>query len=95
MKSKNNPFTDHQWGALISMVIVAVWGIWVIWLHLTRPMGMDFIELLFLSALVPIYVILLPLYGLRVRWSYISGIIVLLGLFVGLLKSILDNSFFF
>jgi CubicO group peptidase (beta-lactamase class C family) len=30
-----------------------------------------------------------------VRWSYISGIIVLLGLFIGLLKFILDHSIFF
>jgi CubicO group peptidase (beta-lactamase class C family) len=30
-----------------------------------------------------------------VRWSYISGVLVLLGLFVGLAKSMLDRTFFF
>ena len=88
-------FTPHQLGALITLMVVAIWGIWVSWLHMTRPLGVEHTEILFLSAMVPFYLILLPLYGLRVRWSYISGIIVLLGLFAGLTKSVVDQTFFF
>jgi len=88
-------FTPYQISAIISLLIVAVWGAWVSWLPMTRPMGINFTEILFLSTLVPIYIILLPFYGLRVRWSYISGIVVLLGLFAGFTKSILDQTFFF
>jgi CubicO group peptidase (beta-lactamase class C family) len=90
-----NTFTSNQLFSLITMTIVAIWGVWVSWLHLTRPMGADHMEFLFLSAMVPIYLILLPFYGLRVRWSYISGIIVLLGLFAGLMKTVVDQTFFF
>ena len=85
----------NQLGALITLAVVAVWGIWVLWFHLTRPMGLAHIEIIFLSALVPIYLILLPFYWFRVRWTYISGILVLLGLFVGLLKTTLEYSLFF
>jgi CubicO group peptidase (beta-lactamase class C family) len=94
MKAKE-PFTLHQIGALVTMAIVAVWGVWVVGLHLTRPLGMAHVEVVFLSALVPVYLVLLPFYAFRVRWSYVSGIIVLLGLFAGLIKSLADRSFFF
>jgi CubicO group peptidase (beta-lactamase class C family) len=94
MKKRKN-FTKDQIGALISMIIVAVWGVWISRLHMDRPLGLEHTEIMFLSAMVPIYLILLPFYGLRVRWSYISGTIVLLGLFLGLIKSILDHTFFF
>jgi len=94
MNNRKN-FTNDQIGALISMIVLAVWGVWISFLHMTRPMGVEHTEILFLSAMVPIYLILLPFYGLRVRWSYISGIIVLLGLFAGLTKSVIDQTFFF
>jgi CubicO group peptidase (beta-lactamase class C family) len=91
----NTRFTLHQIGALVTMAILAVWGVWVAWLHLTRPLGMAHIEVVFLSGLVPIYLILLPLYAFRVRWSYISGIVALLGLFADVTKSLVDRSLFF
>ena len=93
--TKNNKFTAHELGSLIRMIIIAIWGVWVSWLHLTRPMGADHMEFLFLSALVPVYVILVPFYALRVRWSYISGILVLLGLFAGILKAASEHVLFF
>jgi CubicO group peptidase (beta-lactamase class C family) len=92
---KINKGSKNQLGALITLAVVAVWGIWIFWFHLTRPMGLAYIEIIFLSVLVPIYLILLPFYWFRVRWSYISGILVLLGLFVGLLKTTLEYSLFF
>ena len=88
-------FTLAQKGALITLAVVALWSLGAAWLPLTRPLGINYTEILFLSALVPGYLVLLPLYGLRVRWSYLNGILVMLGLFVGLAKSILDNTFFF
>jgi CubicO group peptidase (beta-lactamase class C family) len=91
----NKAFTIHQMGALVTLIVVLVWCMWVLWTHMVRPLGLVHIEMLFLSALFPIYLILVPFYGLRLRWSYISGIVAMLGLFAGLLKSILDNSFFF
>ena len=60
-------FTTHQTGALVTMVIIAVWGVWVSWLHMTRPLGAEHMEILFLSATVPVYAILVPFYVLRVR----------------------------
>jgi CubicO group peptidase (beta-lactamase class C family) len=92
MKSKKN-FTAHQIGALITMAIVAIWGIGVSWLHMTRPLGIAYMEILFMSAIVPICLILMPLYALRVRWSYISGIIVLLAFFAGLIKTVVGHTF--
>ena len=88
-------FTTHQLGALITMSIMAVWGISVSWLHLTRPVGAGDMEILFLSAMVPVFVILVPFYVLRVRWSYVNGILVLLALFAGVLKAATEYIFFF
>ena len=88
-------FTTHQIGALITMVIMAVWGVSISWLHMTRPLGADQMEIVFLSAMVPVYVILVPLYVLRVRWSYVNGIIVLLALFAGVLKAATEHILFF
>ena len=90
----NKGFTIHQMGALVTLIVVLVWCLWILWTHTTRPLGLVHIEMLFLSALFPIYLILVPFYGFRMQWSYISGIIAMMGLFVGLLKSILDHSFF-
>jgi CubicO group peptidase (beta-lactamase class C family) len=90
-----NTFTSNHLFSLVTMSIVAIWGVWVSWLHLTRPLGADHMEFLFLSALVPVYVILVPFYALRVRWSYISGMLVLLGLFAGVLKAATDHGLFF
>lgn len=94
MKTKSK-YSRNQLSALITFAVVAIWGVWISWLHLTRPMGIEHAEIIFLSAMVPIYLILIPFYWFRVRWSYINGILLLLGLFVGLIKSILDNTFFF
>lgn len=91
----NKTFTTHQIGALITIVIIAVWGIGVSWLHMTRPLGISHMEILFVSAIVPICVILVLFYWVRVRWSYISGIIVLLALFAGLIKNVGDHTYFF
>ena len=88
-------FTSHQIGALITLLALALWGVWVSWLPLARPIGISFTEILFLSALVPIYVVLPPFYGLRVSWSYLSGILVMVGLLGGFIKSLLDHTFFF
>jgi CubicO group peptidase (beta-lactamase class C family) len=94
--NNNKTFSIHQIGALIAMIILAVWGIWVTWLHMTRPLGIDYTEILFLSAVVPIYLILVPFYVMRVRWSYISGIFVVLILFAGVVfAAVVARVFFF
>jgi CubicO group peptidase (beta-lactamase class C family) len=95
MNKSKDPLSSNQIGAFISIIIIAVWGVWVLWLHMTRPLGMENIEMLFLVSIVPISLVLIPLYWFRIRWSYTSGVLVLLGLFVGLIKSVIDRSFFF
>jgi hypothetical protein len=95
MNKVKKSISSNPLGALITLIVVAVWGVWVLWAHMTRPLGIEHTEILFMSAMVPVYLILIPFYTRRVRWSYISGIIVLLGLFVGVLKSVLDQSLFF
>ena len=87
--------SPNQLGALITLLIVAVWGVWVSWLNITRPLGIDPTEILFLSAIVPICLILVPFYVLRVRWSYISGIIIILVLFAGVVKAFTEHVLFF
>ncbi|MFC2159596.1 serine hydrolase domain-containing protein [Actinomycetota bacterium] len=95
MRQSKNPASLNQIGASISITIIAIWGIWVLWWHTIKPQGIEHIEILFLIAIVPIYLVLIPLYWFRIRWSYISGILVLLGLFAGLIKSVIDKTFFF
>ena len=91
MINPKEPISSNQIGALISIVIIAVWGVWVLWWHMIRPLGMKHIEMLFLVAIVPISLALIPLYWFRIRWSYISGVLVLVGLLAGFIKSFLEN----
>jgi CubicO group peptidase (beta-lactamase class C family) len=88
-------FSRNQIGALVWIIAFTIWGVWVIWLPLTRPLGINSIEILFLSALIPAAFILILLFALRVRWSYLNGILVIVGLWAGILKSLSEHSYFF
>ena len=95
MKKNKNSYSLNQLSGLVSLIIVTVWSLVIFYMNIARPLGMDFIEIQFLAALIPAWLVLVFLYGFRIRWAYISGIIALLGLFVGLTKSLIDKTFFF
>ena len=87
-----NRLTFHQSGALITLLIVTIWSMAALWFHMTTPSGMDDTELSFLGILSILFLIHLPLYWVRVRWSYLSGTLALLGMFVGAAIAILDQN---
>lgn len=88
-------FSRNQLFALFTMILIAIWGITATWLPISRPLGINYTEIQFLSALVPVFIILVPLYILRIRWSYLNGTLVQVGLWIGFIKAVLDHSYFF
>jgi hypothetical protein len=64
MNMKITSFTPHQLGALITLFVIAVWGVLISWLNMTKPLGLLHEEILILSVIVTVYVILLPFYVL-------------------------------
>jgi CubicO group peptidase (beta-lactamase class C family) len=88
-------WTVHQCAAFVSILILAFWGLFAIWIQVTTPAGATTVELIFLGVLVPMFCILLPLYWMRFRWAYIGGILVILGMLLGAVKAALDPGLFF
>jgi hypothetical protein len=76
-------FTFYQTGAVAAMLVVAVWGLAVLLSLLVTPGGADRMELTYLGTVIIAYLVLVPLYWKRVRWSYVAGIVLIFGLFVG------------
>jgi CubicO group peptidase (beta-lactamase class C family) len=82
-REKITEYTFNQLGATAAILVILVWSLVSIWLHLATPGGADKIEMTYFGALGIGFLILAPLYLKRVRWSYIAGILLILGLFMG------------
>jgi CubicO group peptidase (beta-lactamase class C family) len=82
-REKITEYTFNQMGATAAILVILVWSLVSIWLHLATPGGADKIEMTYFGALGIGFLILAPLYLKRVRWSYIAGILLILGLFMG------------
>lgn len=82
-------------GALLSLVVVALWGVIALTLHLTGPGGMDRTEMILLMTLVPLYLVLIPFYWVQIRWAYPVGVLALLGLLAGFAMEVLDRVYVF
>jgi len=102
----NTPITERNWGiknysnnqigSVVTLMIIAVWGVMVLWTHTRNPAGMDPLELTFVGTLTIIFWILVPFYWKRVRWSYIIHIgLVIGGLGGGMSISLLDRTLHF
>jgi hypothetical protein len=87
-------WTIHQRAAFTSIVVLALWGFLAVWLQMTTPAGATTVELSFLGTLVPMLWLLVPLYWKRLRWVYIGGILVILGMLLGAVKAALDPGLF-
>ena len=94
-RKQTNGWTNHQIAAFIANLVLAIWGLSALWLQTTRPRGANDEELLFLGTLTAMFLGVLPLYAMRIRWGYVGGILASLGMFAGLAKSLLDQSYFF
>ena len=88
-------FTFHHIAALVTLVLVATWGVSTTWIHLTTLGGMDETEMVFLLILTPLYLVLLPLYWKRFRWAYLCGVLAILGLFAGAVLEAIDRVLIF
>jgi CubicO group peptidase (beta-lactamase class C family) len=75
--------TPHQIGALVTLLIVALWSTAVVWIHTVTPASGDTREMAFMGTVAIMSWLLLPLYWRRVRWSYVGGILVTVLLLVG------------
>jgi CubicO group peptidase (beta-lactamase class C family) len=95
MKRLTDRFSAHQLGALITLFLLALWGLGVLWIHLVTAAGADTFEMTYLGTVTGTLLILLPLYWRRVRWAYPGGVLVVLALFVGAGKGALDQSLIF
>jgi CubicO group peptidase (beta-lactamase class C family) len=88
-------FSYAQGGALLTLLILTLWCVVALWGSLVTPAGAEHLEVVFLGTLAPVGLILLPLYGLRVRWAYIPGVLIVLAMYGGAVKAIVDQNFFF
>jgi CubicO group peptidase (beta-lactamase class C family) len=95
MVGSGGNWTIHERAALVSILILALWGLFAIWIQMSTPAGATTVELVFLGVLVPMFWVLLPLFGKRYRWAYIAGILVILAMLLGAVKAALDPGLFF
>ena len=72
-------YTFYQAGANATLLAIAVWSLTSLGFHTMMPFGMDTLELTLLGTLTIIFWILVPLYWMRVWWSYIAGIGLIIG----------------
>ena len=80
---RTSDWTGHQIGALVALIIVAGWSMAAVWIHALTPASGDPKEMAFVGSVTLMAWILLPLYGKRVRWSYVGGVLVTLLLLAG------------
>ncbi len=97
MRSKGtfNQFTRFQIGALVSTGLIALWSTIVLWLHMSEPMELDDTAALFLFTVAFGSLALLPLYALRIRWSYLTGILLSFWVLAGAALAIIQRSYYF
>jgi len=88
-------YTSHQKGALLGLLVLFVWCLFVFWFHLTTPAGADMFEMTYVGALAIIFLLLLPLYLRRIHWAYLGGILAVFAMLAGAIKATLDKSFIF
>ncbi len=72
-------YTFYQAGANATLLAIAIWSLTSLGFHTMTPLGMDTLELTLLGTLTIICWILVPLYWMRVWWSYIAGIGLIIG----------------
>jgi CubicO group peptidase (beta-lactamase class C family) len=84
--------TIHEVGALATLLMLAIWGLLVLRVHLVTPAGADVFEMAYVGTLTAMFLILLPLCWKRVRWAHMGSILMVLAMFVGAAKAILENS---
>jgi len=72
-------YTFYQAGANATLLGISVWSLTSLGFHTMTPLGMNILELTFLGTLTIVFWILVPLYWMRVWWSYIAGIGLIIG----------------
>ena len=88
-------FTRSQVGALVSMGLVALWSTSVLWQHLSEPVELNATGGLFLFTVAPASLALLPLNALRIRWSYLAGLLLHVWILTGAALTFFQRSYFF
>jgi CubicO group peptidase (beta-lactamase class C family) len=92
----NRPrYSFNQKAAIITLAITALSGLTLLYFNLISPSGANIDEILFLGTLTVMLTALVPLYLLKVNWSWGAGIVVYLGLYLGAVVEVLDGVLFF
>jgi CubicO group peptidase (beta-lactamase class C family) len=89
------PYTVHQIGALLALLVVVAWSLAALWLHMVTPAGADLLEITCLGTVAAVSLLLVGLFDLRVRWAYAGGILVALALLVGVAMEALGQNLHF
>ena len=75
-------FTFSQIGAFATLLVLAVWGLTLLWINLVTLSGAMDIEIIYFGTVITMFCVLGPLYLKRVRWSYVAGIgLIIFGFF--------------
>jgi CubicO group peptidase (beta-lactamase class C family) len=76
--------------AFVTLLIIACWGVLMVWMHVTTLFGATQQEITFLSTITITIWVLVPAYIKQVQWGYLAGMIVVTsGFFGGGIASVL------
>lgn len=88
-------YTPHQLGALVTVLLVAVWSAVVAWLHLFEPIEINSLETTILITLLITSAALIPIVWLRISWGYLVAVLLFVGMFAGAIFAVSERSYFF
>jgi len=94
MGTRNRKQTLYQLSSLISVAVMAVWGIVILWLYFFKANVTDVGSSIPLISLTLVFVLVLPFSAFRLRWSYAASVVPFLGLLTLVVVQALEISHF-
>jgi CubicO group peptidase (beta-lactamase class C family) len=88
-------YSFNQKAAIITLAVSTLSGLALLYFNLIAPSGANIEEILFLGTLIVMLTALVPLFLLKVTWSWAAGIVIYFGLYLGAVVEILDGVLIF
>lgn len=96
MKKSAHIKVDYAFCAFVTLLVIAGWGVVMLWMHMTTVAGATEGEITFLATLVIMLWVLMPVYWKKIQWGYLAGMIVVAsGFFGGGIASVLLHRIYF
>jgi CubicO group peptidase (beta-lactamase class C family) len=88
-------YSTNQKAAIITLVVTALSGLALLYVNMTIPGGASVDEIIFLGTATMILAALVPLYLAKVSWSWATGMVAFLGLYLGPAIQALEGAYIF